>query len=129
MRTPALVSCFALAVSLAACGDDSSSTEPDMSASAQTCAQIVSCIENNCTTPGLRAACAVTCASNGTSKAQTEYQAGITCGYGVCTKPGDGGAAACASMTDNSPGCLNCVVDAVQAKACSTQLQACLNGT
>ena len=120
------VSLLALVLAFAACGDDSSDAQPDMSVNGQTCLQVVGCIENCTNDP---ATCATACAEHASPKAMGEYQAGLACGYGVCTKPGDGGAAACASMTDTSTSCINCVVDAVQSSTCKAQLQACLNGT
>jgi hypothetical protein len=120
------LSAIALVLFVAACGDDSSSEQPDMSVNGQTCLQVVGCIENCESDP---ATCAMTCASHASPKAMSEYEAGLACGYGVCTKPGDGGAAACASMTDTSTPCINCVVAAVQSSTCSTQFNACLNGT
>jgi hypothetical protein len=127
---------FALALSLclfpvAGCGDDSDngdmSLAPDMSASGKNCLGIVTCIMG-CTS-GDQVKCAMDCAATGSTKGMAGYNALITCAYGICTKPGDGGTAACSSSTDTSSGCTDCLLNAAQSNACSTQLNACLSGT
>ena len=128
----ALALAFCLAP-LAGCGDDSGTDNmdltvaADMSASGKNCLQIVTCIMGCSGADQVK--CAMDCAATGSTKGVAGYMALISCGYGVCTKPGDGGAAACSSTTDTSTACTDCLVNAAQSNACSTQLNACLSGT
>jgi hypothetical protein len=123
---------FALCLApLAGCGDDTTSADltivHDMSANGQTCLQVVTCAQS--CSGATQVSCEMACAAKGTTKAQTAFNALITCAYTACLMPGDGGsAAACSSSTDTSSGCTACVTAAAQSSACSTQLNACLSG-
>jgi hypothetical protein len=116
----ALVLCLA---PIAGCGDDSSAV--DMSAAGNNCLAVVTCAgmcNGNMT-------CVSGCIAKGTPKAMTEFNNLFMCAYGVCTKPGDGGAAACSSNSDGSTGCVTCVTNSGQSPSCMTQLSACLGNT
>jgi len=115
---------------VAGCGDDSSSADmsvgPDLSASGSNCLQVVTCVQ--ACPAATQVTCAMGCAAKGTTKAQGQYTALISCAYGVCTQANDGGTAACASATDTSASCVSCLATAAQSATCSAQLNACLGG-
>jgi hypothetical protein len=122
------VSAFVIALGMtfaAGCGDDSTTmTGMDLSASGDTCLQVVMCGQacaGNVT-------CENACAAKGSTSAVTKYQALFGCAYGLCTVAHDGGTAACSSNTDSSTGCLNCVISAAMGASCSAQLNACIGG-
>ena len=128
MRTLVLAFCVASLSLAAACGDDSTTTYPDLSTpdltveGSQSCLQIVSC---GAACGGV-ASCQATCAAKGSAAAQAQYQALFACAYGQCTVAHDGGTAACASNTDTSATCSTCTSAGAQSTACTTQLEACI---
>jgi hypothetical protein len=96
-------------------------TAPSGDMSGQTCAMLALCGEG-CAGD---VTCENACAAKGSTTAQQQYNALFGCAYGVCTAAGDSGTAACASNTDSSQGCSNCVDAAAQSATCSAQFAAC----
>jgi hypothetical protein len=79
------------------------------------------------------AACVQACIDKGTPVAQTAYAMLTTCGYGLCTGTdggspmGDGGSTACATATDTSAACTQCVQNGGQSTACASFVTTCAN--
>jgi hypothetical protein len=119
----ALALCAILSVTVfAACGDDSGTTEPDMSAVGTGCSTIATCV----LACGANGTCIMGCVAKGSSEAVTKYNAIQTCGLNACMTASDAGAAKCMSATDASSTCVTCATAAAQSATCSSQLSACL---
>jgi hypothetical protein len=124
---------FALSLVAVGCDDSSNnnnspdlamSTGADLSASGQTCNQVITCAAG---CAGV-ATCIQACAAKGSTAAMSKFNALNSCAVGVCLQASDAGAAKCSSATDTSAGCVACAQAAAQSASCATQLAACTSG-
>src|SRR5262249_34868639 len=111
------------------CDDDTTmmstqdlSAKADLSAPADNCLAVITCAAG-CAG---NATCQGNCAAKGTAAAQMKYQALGQCAVSGCIVAQDGGVIPCASATDTSQACQDCIAAYAQGPACMTQLNACL---